>query len=199
MMFDAHCSDIADQFVQTEPTTYVQPSVLSTGSYVDWIDQTSIYLRIDFDNASTYAVIRLNNVDQCEVAASTVVDRVQRLDKGLDIPRKTLADVLGISRTTLYELLNGKLREYRNEERLQQIENAYEILSANLDYPVGRSVSLVKLNGLSLADVLMSEDINLEKVGEFAKAINNRKSSLRDSALSEDDSIKKYLITPIAD
>ncbi|MEH6637676.1 MAG: hypothetical protein V7717_00225 [Porticoccaceae bacterium] len=113
-----------------------------------------------------------------------VCDRVIELDRSLNLPRKLLAEALQISRTTLYDLLNGANREYRNEARLNKMEYAASIIRKSTDYPIGRSAIAVKIDGSSLSDVLKADDISSSAVEQFAVAINAIKERER---LAEED------------
>ncbi len=197
-MFDSTYTDCIDQAYPNIPTT-AQVEELSTGNRVDLIDGTVFFIKLDIDDASTALVLRMKDQLQLEGASLTVVERVKRLDSGLDIPRKSLSDILRISRTTLYDLLNGKLREYRNEQRLQQIERAFAAIRSNTAYPIGRSVNLIKLSGATLFDILNADNIDISKVVELTKAIDIRKAHSRESSLALNASENTTYLTPIAD
>ena len=145
--------------------------------------------------ASTHQINSLENVDQ---DISSVCDRVKMLDKELQLPRKLLAKILHISRTTLYDLLNDVAREYRNESRLKEIEIATRTIRKITTYPIGRSAILVKKDGISLAELLDSDNVDHNKLEELARVIDARKEKERSESKVFTAEHEQYLLTRTA-
>jgi len=131
----------------------------------------------DESNAATTGA-RLHLVESSQqVRAETVSDRLNKIDKGLRLPRRLLADILKISHTTLYDFLKGSEgRVYGSSalDRLMVVEEGIRAVRNITQIPLGRSASLVQIDGETLIDELMKDKINIAKVRQFSAVIHQK-------------------------
>lgn len=116
-------------------------------------------------------------------------DVIQQADKQLGLSKQHLAQIFGISRQNLYNLLNNadQTPNRETEDRAKEVSKALKEISSICPLKLGASTLTVRIDDKRLFDVLMEKDICLQQVGQFTEQINKRIT--RQSTTS----IKKYL------
>jgi len=116
-----------------------------------------------------------------------VKDVIQQADKQLGLSKQHLAQIFGVSRQNLYNLLNNadQTPNRETEDRAKQVNKALDVINSIYPHKLGASTLTVRIDDKRLFDVLKEDEICLEQVKHFSEVIAKRISRQSQSNLPE--------------
>lgn len=191
-------NDYERRTVLTIPQAILAASFASLNAPVSatiGIQNYNTYMADGFENIQMYQpydkksgeVLTTIKWDNEKPKGISVFDIMQDSQKFLGIGKQHLAKIFQMSRQNYYNL-QSNIEQIPNEEtsaRAEKVSGAIEIIKNEAKHKLGASTMTYKINRGSLLDVLIADDINLEKVSLFVNKINERISNTSKARLPE--------------
>lgn len=124
--------------------------------------------------------------------ASTILDMVQKIKKVFGLNNVQVAQVVGISRPTLYNHLNGK-EDPISIENYKEIHNIACFVEKEIGCDLKRGLKSVLVEGKTLLGYLKEETIDQEQILKVAQQIKNKLDNT--PALNSNLNIKNQIRT----